>query len=186
MSVPQGRQAECQKRKGNSRQDKRHSAQMEGGRRALENFRIVTWLPPLIFTWGIYNLFCGTKGNHQIPVCNFCSRKRKLSYFIASLSSESPSGGMNKNTYINHTHLQTQQSSEPHVRQGHPRWMGPSEEFRQNVVHWRREGWSTPVFLLQELHQSMKRQKDHISGDGGRWRSLASCSPWAHKEQSTI
>ena len=31
--------------------------------------------------------------------------------------------------------------------QGHPRWMGHSREFWQNVVHWRREWQTTPVYL---------------------------------------
>ena len=44
--------------------------------------------------------------------------------------------------------------------QGHPRWKGHSGEFRQNVVHWRREWQTTPYH--KNLMNSMKRQKDMI------------------------
>ena len=47
-----------------------------------------------------------------------------------------------------------------HARQGHPRWMGHKEEFWQNMIHWRREWQTTPVFLPREPHNSMKKQKD--------------------------
>ena len=38
---------------------------------------------------------------------------------------------------------------------GHPKWMGPSEEFWQNVVPWRRAWQTAPVFLLQKPMNSM-------------------------------
>ena len=51
--------------------------------------------------------------------------------------------------------------------QGHPRWKGHSGEFWQNVVHWRREWQTTPVFLLDSMKSmnSMKRQKDMTPED---------------------
>ena len=47
--------------------------------------------------------------------------------------------------------------------QGHPRQTGHSEEFWQNVVHWRRE-WL--VFLLREPHEQYEKAKRY---DTGRW-----------------
>ena len=47
-----------------------------------------------------------------------------------------------------------------HAMQGHSRWMGHSEEFWQNVVHWRRKWQTTSVFLPWESHKQMKRQND--------------------------
>ena len=54
---------------------------------------------------------------------------------------------------------------EAHALQGHPKWMGESEEFWQNVVHWRREWQITSVFLSQEPHEQYKGAKDMISKD---------------------
>ena len=39
------------------------------------------------------------------------------------------------------------------AEQGHPRRTGPNEEFRQNVIHWRREWQTTPL----EPHELCKR-----------------------------
>ena len=48
-----------------------------------------------------------------------------------------------------------------HAMQGHPRWMGHTEEFWQNVVYRRRKWQPTLVFLPGELHgQYEKAQKD--------------------------
>ena len=38
--------------------------------------------------------------------------------------------------------------------------MGHGRQFQQNVVHWRRERQTTSVFLLLNIMNSMKRQKD--------------------------
>ena len=69
--------------------------------------------------------------------------------------------------------------------QGHPRWMGPSEDFWQNVVHWRRKWQTTPVFLPWE---PQKRRKDMTPEDespslegvqyasGGEWRAITNSS----------
>ena len=40
-----------------------------------------------------------------------------------------------------------------HSVQGHPKWMGHSGEFSQNMVHCRREWQTTPVFLPWESHE---------------------------------
>jgi len=41
--------------------------------------------------------------------------------------------------------------------QGHPRWMGHSGEFSQNVVHWRRE-WQI-ILAVRTPMNSIKRQR---------------------------
>ena len=43
--------------------------------------------------------------------------------------------------------------------QGHPRRTGHSEEFWQNVVHWRGKWQTTPVFLTQESHKQYEGKK---------------------------
>ena len=48
---------------------------------------------------------------------------------------------------------------EAHALQGHSKWMGESEEFWQNVVHWRREWQTKSVFLSQEPHEQYKGAK---------------------------
>ena len=53
-----------------------------------------------------------------------------------------------------------------HVIQGHARWMGHSEEFWQNVVHWRKEWQTTPEFLLWELNEQYEKANRF---DTGRW-----------------
>ena len=47
-----------------------------------------------------------------------------------------------------------------HAAYGHPRQMGHSEEFWQNVVHWRRNGNPLQSSCLENPRGSMKRQKD--------------------------
>ena len=46
-----------------------------------------------------------------------------------------------------------------HATQGHPRWTGHSGEFLQNVVRWRTEWQTIPVYLLQEPHELYKKVK---------------------------
>ena len=53
-----------------------------------------------------------------------------------------------------------------HAMQGHPKLTGHSEEFWQNVVHWRRKWQTTPVFLLQEPHEQYEKAKRYYTG---RW-----------------
>ena len=56
---------------------------------------------------------------------------------------------------------------------GHPRQIGHSEEFWQNVIHWRREWQTTPVFFLWEPMSSMKRQKDMtLEDEPPRWEGV--------------
>ena len=43
--------------------------------------------------------------------------------------------------------------------QGHPRWMGHSEEFSQTVVPWRRKWQHTPKFLPGKLHEQYEEAK---------------------------
>ena len=59
----------------------------------------------------------------------------------------------------------TQWSYEP-CYVGLPKTMGHNREFWQNVIHWRREWQTTPVYLLWELHKLYKRTKRH---DTERW-----------------
>ena len=47
-----------------------------------------------------------------------------------------------------------------HAMQGHPRQAGRSEEFWQNMVHWRRKWQPTPVFLPGEPHDQYEKKKD--------------------------
>ena len=44
--------------------------------------------------------------------------------------------------------------------QGHSKCTDNSEEFSQNLVHWRKKWQPTPIFLLRDPMESMKRQKD--------------------------
>ena len=48
-----------------------------------------------------------------------------------------------------------------HALQGHPRQTGQSEEFWQNMAHWRRKWQPTPVFLPQEPHEQYEKAKRH-------------------------
>ena len=52
-----------------------------------------------------------------------------------------------------------------HAVHSHPKWMGHSGEFGPNVVHWRREWQTTPVFLLGKPHERYERQKDMTQED---------------------
>ena len=40
-----------------------------------------------------------------------------------------------------------------HTMKGHSRQMGHGREFWQNVIHWRREWQTTPVFWSEESHE---------------------------------
>ena len=44
------------------------------------------------------------------------------------------------------------------VMSGHPKWLGHSGEFWKNVIHWRREWPTTPVYLLWEPHELAAQQ----------------------------
>ena len=44
-----------------------------------------------------------------------------------------------------------------HAMQGHPRWMGHNGELWWNLIHWRREWQTTPVFLLWKPHELYKK-----------------------------
>ena len=46
-----------------------------------------------------------------------------------------------------------------HAVQEHPRWTDHGGEFWQNVVHQRREGQMTPLFLSQEPHEQYETAK---------------------------
>ena len=46
-----------------------------------------------------------------------------------------------------------------HVVQDNPRQMTHSEEFRQNMVHWRRKQQPIPVFLPEEPHGQYEKPK---------------------------
>ena len=43
-----------------------------------------------------------------------------------------------------------------HAVWGHPRWPGHGGEVWQNVVHWRREWWTTSVLLPWEPHEQYR------------------------------
>ena len=43
----------------------------------------------------------------------------------------------------------------------HPRWTGPSREFWQNLVHWRREWQNTSVFFPWEPHEQYEQYNHH-------------------------
>ena len=49
---------------------------------------------------------------------------------------------------------------------GHPGWTGHSEEFWQNMVHWRRKWQPTPVFLPGKPHKQYEKAKRF---DTWRW-----------------
>ena len=46
-----------------------------------------------------------------------------------------------------------------HTMQGYPRWMSHSEEFSQNMDHWRNKWQLTPVLLPQEPHEQYEKAK---------------------------
>ena len=41
--------------------------------------------------------------------------------------------------------------------QGHARWTGHGEELWQNMVHWKREWQTAPVFLLKEPYKEYEK-----------------------------
>ena len=53
-----------------------------------------------------------------------------------------------------------------YVVQGHPRQMGHSGEFKQNMIHLRKDWQTTPVYLLWEPHELYKKAKRY---DTKRW-----------------
>ena len=55
-----------------------------------------------------------------------------------------------------------------------------SEEFWQNVVHWRRECQSTPVFLSWEPHEQYEKVKRY---DTVRWAPRLKCVQYATREE---
>ena len=78
---------------------------------------------------------------------------------------KSQSQRANQNDHVYHSLVWL---SEPmnHAVQGHPRQMGHGGAFWQNVVHWRREWQTTPVFLPWEPHEQYAKVKRY---DTGRW-----------------
>ena len=52
-----------------------------------------------------------------------------------------------------------------HAVQGHPRQTGHSEEFWQNMVHWRKKWQPTPVFLPGEPHEQYEKAKRYEALD---------------------
>ena len=61
---------------------------------------------------------------------------------------------------------------------GHPRQMGHSEEFWQNVVHWRREWQPTPIFLAGKPNRQYDKAKRY---DTTRWAPRTECC-WVERE----
>ena len=59
-----------------------------------------------------------------------------------------------------------------HAMQGHPRQTGHSEEFWQNVIHWRRVWQTTPVCLPQEPHELYEKAKryEHQQMSSAVWK----------------
>ena len=53
-----------------------------------------------------------------------------------------------------------------HASQGHPRQMGHSKGFWQNMIHWKREWQTAPVYLLWDPHELYKRPKRY---DTKKW-----------------
>ena len=49
-----------------------------------------------------------------------------------------------------------------HALYSHPRQKGHSRDFWQNVIHWRREWQSSPVYLLWESQDLHKRTKRYV------------------------
>ena len=47
---------------------------------------------------------------------------------------------------------------------GQLRHMGPSQEFQQNALHWRKRWQSTPVVLPGEPHKQHQKAKGHNTG----------------------
>ena len=72
-----------------------------------------------------------------------------------------------------------------HAVWGHRRWSGHGGDIWQNVVHWRREGPTTSVFLPWEPHEEYEKAKDRTLQDelptligaqyapGDQWRNTS-------------
>ena len=72
--------------------------------------------------------------------------------------------------------------------QGHPRWMGHSEEFWQNMGRWSGEWQTIPVFLPWEPQEQYEKAKDMTREDevprlvgvqyatGEEWRAITNSS----------
>ena len=56
-----------------------------------------------------------------------------------------------------------------HAMQGHSRWMGHSEEFWQNVIHWWMKWQTVPVFLPWESHEHYEKGKKEIEDGTRNW-----------------
>ena len=67
-----------------------------------------------------------------------------------------------------------------YAMQLHPRWTDHNGEFWQNVVHWRRELQTIPVFLPQELYEQYEKAKVN---DTGRWAPQVGRCPIATGEE---
>ena len=52
-----------------------------------------------------------------------------------------------------------------HILQSHPRLTSHSEEFWQDLIHWRRKWQPTPVFLPRELHEQYEIAEDMMPKD---------------------
>ena len=75
-----------------------------------------------------------------------------------------------------------------HATQGHPGWTAQSGKFWQNMVRWRREWQTPPVFLPQEPHGQHKKAKRYDTEEephrsegvqcatGEEWRANTSSS----------
>ena len=66
--------------------------------------------------------------------------------------------------------------------QGHSRQTGYSEEFWQNVVHWRREWQTIPVFLLREPYE----QYEQFSSDQLLSHVWPFSTPWNAAHQASL
>ena len=74
-----------------------------------------------------------------------------------------------------HNSMKLSQAMQDHLRQ-----MCHSEEFWQNVVHWRREWQTTPIFLLWEPHEQYEKTRRY---DTGRWVSQVKGVQYAPGEE---
>ena len=72
------------------------------------------------------------------------------------------------------------------MKQGHSRWTIHSEEFWQNVIHWRRKWQTTPVYLPWETHELYKKAYIYIYILAtAAAKSLQSCPTLCHRRQPT-
>ena len=67
-----------------------------------------------------------------------------------------------------------------HAMQGHPRWMGNSREFWQNVIGWRKEWQTTPVYLPWEPHELHKRKQYLLSNAYVQTNNIFLCVYHSH------